>query len=86
MKFIYTSAPVFLPYDRVDVSYNVLQVPHKLPLHWEGEVVLPVVGCAEAIRELRHVVKEYAIPVNMPVEVSVLSMIIYVEWMLSPAM
>jgi FAD/FMN-containing dehydrogenase len=69
MKLLFLPSSVFSPYDRVDVSYNVLQVPHALPTHWEAEVVVPFENCAVAISELKRVVDEYSIPVSMPVEV-----------------
>ena len=69
MKLLFLPSTVFAPYDRVDVSYNILQVPHALPTHWEAEVVVPFEDCAVAISELKRVVDEHSIPVSMPVEV-----------------
>ena len=69
MKLIFKPPTVFMPYDRVDVSYNVLQVPHALPTHWEAELSVPFEQCAAALDELRHIVLENSMPVNMPIEV-----------------
>ena len=40
-----------------------------LPVHWEAELVLPMEGCSEAVRELRRAVVNSGIPANMPIEV-----------------
>ena len=69
MKILFIPSSVFSPYDRVDASYGVLEVPHYLPTHWEAELVVPLERCPEAIRELRRVVVDNSLPVNMPVEV-----------------
>lgn len=69
MKLIFKPPTVFMPYNRVDISYNVLQVPHVLPIHWEAELSVPFEQCAEALGELRRIVLEKSMPVNMPVEV-----------------
>ena len=42
-----------------------------LPVHWEAELVLPMEGCSEAVRELRRAVVNSGIPANMPIEVCV---------------
>ena len=70
MRFIFNYLSPFPPYDRVAISYNVLNVPHILPVHWEAEVVVPFEKCPEAIRELKRVVFEHEIPANLATEVS----------------
>ena len=70
MKLIFLPSSVFSPHDRVDTNYNILEVPHSLPIHWEAELVVPFEGCAVAIQELRRFVIDNHLPVNMPIEVS----------------
>ena len=75
MQLMFLPSTVFSPYDRVDTSLSVLQVPHSLPVHWESELALPFGGCPAAIRELRRIVVEDHIPANMPIEVGLLSLL-----------
>ena len=61
----------FPPYNRVDKSYRVLNIPHYFPVHNEGEVVVDMKDCATAIREQKKFVSEEGIPLNFVTEVIV---------------
>ena len=57
------------PYNRVDVSHRVFNIPHYFPHHQETEVVVHVDQCGQAIRELQKFVYEEGIPLNYITEV-----------------
>ena len=67
---LFTMTDLFVPHNRVDVSYRVFNVPHYLPEHHEAEVVVGIEDCANAIQELKEVVVDYDIPLNFASEVS----------------
>ena len=70
MKFIFGVFPDALPpYDRIDKSYRVFNIPHYFPVHNEGEVVVDLKDCVAAIRELKRFVIEEDIPLNYITEV-----------------
>ena len=72
MKFIFHFLPDALPpYNRVDKSYRVFNIPHFFPVHNEGELVVDVKDCADAIREQKRFVFEAGIPLNYITEVGV---------------
>ena len=71
MNFIFHVLPDALPpYDRVDKSYRVFNIPHYFAVHNEGEVVVDVKDCAATIRELKRFVFEENIPLNYITEVT----------------
>ena len=73
MKFIFNVLPDALPpYDRVDKSYRVFNIPHYFAVHNEGEVVVDRRDCASAIRELKRFVFEENTPLNYITEVIIL--------------
>ena len=70
MKFIFGVLPDALPpYDRVDKSYRVFNIPHYFAVHNEGELVVDIKDCPTAIRELKRFVFEKNIPLNYITEV-----------------
>lgn len=70
MRFIFDTLPNTLPpYNRVDKSYKVFNVPHYIPVHNEGEIVVGFEDCAAAIREQKKFVLEADIPLNFISEV-----------------
>ena len=70
MKLIFDVLPDALPpYDRIDKSYRVFNIPHYFPVHNEAEVVVDVKDCAAAIRELKRFVTDKDIPLNYITEV-----------------
>ena len=66
------------PYNRVDVSYKVFNIPSYFPNHNEAEVVLKLKDCVPAIRELKKFVEEENIPLNFITEVSLIKT--YLHW------
>lgn len=72
MKFLVKKTDLFNAYNRVDKSYNVFNIPHYIPRHYEAEVAVRFEDCPKAIRELTHVADEFEIPVNLITEVCVL--------------
>lgn len=70
MKFIFDFLPDALPpYNRVDKSYHVFNIPHFFPVHNEGELIVDMKDCADAIREQKRFVFEAGIPLNYVTEV-----------------
>ena len=70
MKFLFGVLPDTLPpYDRIDKSYRVFNIPHYFPVHHESELILDIKDCAAAIREQRKFVFEKGIPLNYITEV-----------------
>ena len=64
VKLIVQYTDGFPAYNRVDRSYNVLNIPHYIVNHHELEVVLDVRHCAAAITELK-----YLLPLTFGIEV-----------------
>jgi len=57
---------------RVDKSYNIFNDYFHLPVHQEGEVVVPYAHAAEAVRAVENVVLRGRHPVNYMTEVQLM--------------
>lgn len=66
---IFKKLDSFPAHIRVDKSYRVFNIPHRFPPHNEGEMVVGIDDCADAIRELQQFVNEESIPLNYVIEV-----------------
>jgi L-gulonolactone oxidase len=70
MKLLARTFDPFEPYNRVDHSYNVLNVPHYIaPTHRESEYSIPIGNCSSAITELIQFKETHNVPVNHIIEV-----------------
>ena len=69
IKLIFAVGNFLPPQNYVDASFKVFNIPHYFPVHNEAEIIVSVEDCADAIRELEDVVREYSIPVNYLTEV-----------------
>ena len=70
MYLLFSAVEIFPHHNRVDISYGIFNLPHYLPNHHEGEPVVPIEDCAEAIREVKRVVEKFEIPLNFVNEVT----------------
>ena len=68
MRLLVGTGQVFKPSTRVDYNWNVFNVPHYLPSHFEPEIVVGYKHCDRALSELPN----YAVntTVNSVIEVS----------------
>ena len=73
------SIEMFPAHNRVDVSHRVFNVPHYLPNHHEGELVVSIEDCAQAIREVKRVVEKFEIPLNFVQEVKQCYSYVYMQ-------
>ena len=69
MQILFQITEIFPPHNYVQVSYEILNVPHYIPNDSEAEIAVPVEDCAESIREVKRVVDEFGIPLNFVQEV-----------------
>ena len=69
MKALVANGDYFPLVNRVDVSYNVLNIPHYFPAHSESEVCVQLDKCAIAISELLRLIKDESVPLNYITEV-----------------
>ena len=70
MKLAFGYGGIFPAYNRVDISYSVFVPPPYFPNNNQAEVVVDMVHCVEALKELKRVVETQRIPVNLITEVN----------------
>lgn len=70
MTFLFRYGDTLPPYNRVDTSHKVFNIPHNFPIHNEAEMVVGIEDCAAAIQELKAFVEEERVPLNYITEVS----------------
>ena len=70
MRLLFIYGDPLPPYNRVDVSHKVFNIPNYIPMHNEAELVVDVGDCAAAIRELKAFVVGENIPLNYLTEVT----------------
>ena len=58
--------------NRVDVSHKIFNDYFDLPIHQEGEVIVPYIHAADTVRAIRDVVLDNRLPVNYITEVSII--------------
>ena len=68
MRLLVGTGQVFKPSTRVDYSWNVFNLPHYIPSHFEAEIAVDYKHCDRALSELLN----YAVntTVNSVIEVS----------------
>ncbi len=69
ISFLFKNGLAVEPYNRVDISHRILNIPNYFPHHHETEVVVGVAQCADAIKLLKKFVVEHDIPLNYITEV-----------------
>lgn len=69
MMLLFKHGDTFSPYNRVDVSHRVFNIPYYFPGHHESEMVVGIEHCAPGIKELKAFVEKEEIPLNYITEV-----------------
>lgn len=69
MRALVTYGDMLPLFDRVDVSYNVLNIPHYFPVHSESEVCVGLDKCKHGLLQLIAVAKDNNLPLNYITEV-----------------
>lgn len=69
MTLLFRYGDALPPYNRVDTSYRVFNIPHNYPIHNEAEMVVGIEDCAPAIEELKAFVEVERVPLNYITEV-----------------
>ena len=78
MNLVFNVLPdPFPPYNRVDKNYNVFNVPHYVPLHYESELIVNINDCAAAIIEQKNLILKRRYPVNFLTEVILFGLFAY---------
>ena len=65
MQLLFQNNEVLSPHNHVQASYDVFNVPYYIPKDHEADVAVSVEDCAESIREIKRVVDQYFIPLNL---------------------
>ena len=69
MNVLFAYGDPLPPYNRVDTSHKVFNIPNYFPNHNEAELVVDIKHCAPAIKELKEFVQGNGIPLNYITEV-----------------
>ncbi len=69
MRLLFKYGDPLPPYNRVDTSFRIFNIPNYFPQHSESEVIVGIKDCAPAIKELKDYVEGESIPLNFITEV-----------------
>ena len=71
MTLIFKHGSFFQPHNFVDTSANILISQYYFPVNHQAEYIVHLKDCVGAVGELRRVVTELKLPVNLISEVRI---------------